>query len=114
MRLQLRPEMKLIQDLSDRIEEENNDAEFYAEWALEVMDMYPQLANTLFKISLEETRHMNALHDEVVKIINQYRADHGDPPADMLAIYEYLHKKHIAAAGETKALQIMFQDKVSP
>ena len=102
--------MKEIQVLSDRIEEEIKDAKTYAEWALECKDDYPERAKKYYTISTQEMDHMKMLHDIVVEMIMDYRKTTGDPPADMQAIYDYLHKKHIDAAGEVRALQMMFRE----
>lgn len=53
--------------------------------------------------------HITRLHDEVVRIIETYRAEKGEPPADMLAIYNYLHKKHIEKVAEIKRYQEMYK-----
>ena len=52
---------------------------------------------------------MQALHDEVVDIIADYRKKNGDPPASMMAVYDYLNEKHIEEAAEVKTLQSMFK-----
>ena len=52
---------------------------------------------------------MNMLHAQVVKIIEAYRKENGEPPAAMLAIYEYLHDKQIDELAEVTALQARFQ-----
>ena len=103
--------MKLIERLSDKISEEIDDAKEYAGMALEVRDNYPDLAQTLHELSKEEMDHMARLHTAVAKIIEKYRETKGEPPAPMLAVYDYLHKKQIAKAAEVKNLQSMFQDK---
>ena len=51
---------------------------------------------------------MTRLHTAVADIIEQYRKEKGEPPADMLAVYNYLHKKQIEQAAEVKAMQNMF------
>ena len=102
--------MKVIKKLSEHIGEEIKDARAYAMWALEVKDENRSLANVLYSLSLGETAHMNALHDEVVKIIETYRKEHGEPPAAMMAVYDYLHQKHIEDAAEVRELQAMYRE----
>ena len=101
--------MKIIQWISDRIEDEIADASTYAEHALKFKDNMQKLADTLMKISEEEMRHMALLHNEVVDIINDYRKTNGEPPADMLAVYDYLHKRQIEKSAEVKAMQMMYR-----
>ncbi|MBR3673969.1 MAG: hypothetical protein IKN65_06800 [Clostridia bacterium] len=45
------------------------------------------------------------LHDRVVSIINAYKAEKGDPPATMMAIYNYLHERNIDKSISVKKLQ---------
>lgn len=101
--------MTIIKKLSEMIEEEIEDADKYAECALKHKEDMPALAETFFKLSLEEMQHMALLHDHVVKLIEDYRKEKGDPPASMLAVYEYLHEKHIKAAAEVKAKQALYK-----
>ena len=53
--------------------------------------------------------HMGALHNAVVKIIEEYRKTTGEPPAAMQAIYDYVHEQNIEEAAEVKRLQSMFR-----
>ena len=69
----------------------------------------PKLADTLMKISEEEMKHMALLHNEVVDIIEEYRKKTGEPPAEMMAVYEYLHQKQIDKSAEVKAMQTMYR-----
>lgn len=71
---------------------------------------YPGLSRTLFNISLQEMEHMGLLHNEVADIIKRYREEHGDPPQDMLAVYNYLHEEQIEKAAEVKSLQTMYKE----
>ena len=52
---------------------------------------------------------MNTLHGEVARIIQEYKDKNGDPPKEMMAVYEYLHKKQIDHAAEVKAMQAMYK-----
>lgn len=103
--------MKIIQELSEHIEDEIKDAACYAKMALKCKAEYPSLAETFYSLSIDETGHMNALHEEVVKLINTYKKDHGEPPAAMLAVYNYLHKRQIEQAKEAKIYQTMYEEK---
>lgn len=102
--------MKLIKLLSDKIKEELHDAESYAKMALEYKADYPELSRTLYNISTQEMEHMSLLHNEVTVIIQKWRAEHGEPPADMLAVYDYLHKEQIDKSVEVKMLQAMYKE----
>ena len=97
--------MKIIEKLTDMIDEELHDAEKYALCAQKYGDEYPELAQTFLVLSREEMRHKDMLHEQVVKIIAKHRAEHGEPPAAMKAVYDYLHQKAVDRAAEITRLQ---------
>ena len=100
--------MKDIQTLVDRINEELDDAKTYVVLASEQKDRHRSLAEVFFTLSQDELRHSMTLHNEVVKLIDEYRKTEGEPPADMLAIYDYLHKLAIAKQEKIKRLQQIY------
>lgn len=102
--------MKVIRVLSDKIAEELCDARSYAKLALEYKEDYPELARVLYNLSMQEMDHKNMLHNEVTEIIKRYRETKGEPPADMMAVYDYLHKEQIEKALEVKTLQTMYKE----
>lgn len=103
--------MKIIQELSDMIEEEIEDAEKYARCALAKKDDYPELAEVFYKLAGEEMVHMSMLHEQVVKMIEEYRKKSGDPPEAMLMLYDILHKKHIENAATVKGMISLYKEK---
>ena len=102
--------MKIIRELSDMIEDEIEGACNYAKRAVELKEEMTELADTLYSISLQEVQHINMLHSQVVTIIEKERKEHGEPPATMMAVYEYLHKKHIEKVAEIKRYQQMYKE----
>ena len=102
--------MKVIKVLSEKIKEELCDAKSYAKMAIEYKDEWPELSRTLYNLSTQEMEHMNLLHNEVASIIKKYRETKGDPPVEMMAVYDYLHKEQIEKAAEVKTLQNMYKE----
>ena len=101
--------MKLIKELSERSEEEIDSADEYVKEAIKLKNEHPSLAKTLYDISNQEMSHIDMLHTEVVKLIEEHRRTHGEPPAPMMAVYEYLHERHIDKVNTIKLLQAEYR-----
>lgn len=101
--------MKLIELLSEHIEDELEDACTYIELALKYKDTDPETANLFYKLSGEEMSHMDALHKRVVASIDTYKKMKGEPPEGMKALYDFVHKREIAQAEKVTNLQSLFK-----
>ena len=96
--------MKKIEQLSDHIKEEIEDAEEYIREAMACKDDDKTVADLYATLAGEELKHMEMLHTQVVKEIETYRKEKGEPPADMLARYEILHKIHTGDAMKVRLM----------
>ena len=94
--------MKLIQKISDMIDEELEGACDYGKAAVKYKEENPVLAKTFYDIATQELQHVTMLHEQVVKIIEEHRKTSGEPPAPMQAVYDYLHEKQIEKANKAK------------
>lgn len=101
--------MKIIKELEELIEEEIHDVKKYAKLAAEHKHENPALAQVFYNLSTQEEAHEAMLHNEVVKMIEAHRREHGEPPAAMMAVYDYVHKKHIDKMAEARRYQEIYK-----
>ena len=101
--------MKIIKCLADKIEEELDDANAYIDLAMRWKDEEHDTANLFYELSTEEMGHVDKLHSAVVSLITAYRNRNGDPPKDMMTLYDYLHGRHIRDATQIRVKQGMFK-----
>ena len=102
--------MKIIEHLSDRINEEIDGACNYAKLALKYKEERPQLAQTFYNLTVDEMKHIDMLHDEVVKIINDHKATGAEVPVEMQAVYDYVHAKQIDRVHNIKVYMDQYKD----
>ena len=100
--------MKIIKCIAEKIEEELHDADAYIELAMSWKAEQPDAASVFYELSLEEMGHVEKLHDEVTALISDYRQKTGEPPKEMMTLWNYLHEKHVAEAMSIKVKQGMF------
>lgn len=100
--------MQLIKKLSAMIEDELDDAEKYVRCALNHKEDRRPLAETFYALSLDELKHMNQLHEFVVRLIDEVRQSGTPVPEGMMEMYEYLHERHIEHEKEIRILQKMY------
>ena len=102
--------MKIIEHLSDLINEEIDGACNYAKLALKYKEERPQLAQTFYNLTVDEMKHIDMLHDEVVKIINDHKATGAEVPVEMQAVYDYVHAKQIDRGHNIKVYMDQYKD----
>lgn len=96
--------MKIVMKLVSLIDDELSGAKEYIKLALHNREEHPGLADTFADLADAEMGHVSKLHEEVTKLIEEVRQRDGEPPAGMLAVYDYEHKKQIDKAAKIKQL----------
>lgn len=102
--------MKIIEELYDMIDEELDDACKYIKCAIKKKEKYGSLAQTFYTLSTDEMKHSTMLHDEVVKLVNEYRNNGEEVPVEMQAVYDYLHDKKIEKANRIKVYMEQYKE----
>ena len=101
--------MEIIKELVENIDDELDDAEKYIKLACDHKEDNKTLAELYFLLSNEELKHMNLLHDQVVKIISEYKKTN-PVPETMQMLYDYLHKRQIERVTKIKVLQESYKE----
>jgi acetylornithine deacetylase/succinyl-diaminopimelate desuccinylase-like protein len=100
--------MKVIKDMSEDIEETLDMAECNIKKAIEYKLDYPLASQAFYNKSVALMSTIKGQHDAVVTLIEGYRKEKGEPPEPMMAIYNYLHERHINLSAAIKNLQDMY------
>ncbi len=95
--------MKMIEQISDMIDEELDDAMKYARCAIQ-NDSDVELSRTYRMLAGEELGHAMKLHEQVVRLIKKYRDENGAPTEKMMDRYDYIHERHMRKYADAKLL----------
>lgn len=95
--------MKIISKVIDLISGELKDAKHYIKLAEQEIE-HESLSECFAALAEEEMSHAKRLHAEIEKLIAEERAKNGEPPAEMLAVYNYMHKKQIEKSAKIKSM----------
>ena len=102
--------MKIIKCVVEKMKEEIHDAEAYMDLANEWKNEQPSAAEVFSELAEEELGHMEKLHEVVTNLIEEYKAEHGEPPAGMMALYEYMHAQNVEKTMRVKVKQAMYKE----
>ena len=102
--------MKEIKYIVEEIHEELEGAEHYAKKAMQHKDTHKSLADMYSRLAAAELDHVNVLHDQAVKLIKAKREAGVEPPAAMMAVWDWEHNKAVDTAGRIRAILSMYRD----
>ena len=100
--------MQVIKCLSENIECTLDAAEENIKKAVRYKDEFPVAAKAFYTQSTILMDSIKGQHDAVVALIETYRKEKGEPPAPMMAIYNYMHERQMNQAAAIKNLQDMY------
>ena len=100
--------MQVIKCMCEDIEKTLTMAEKDVKKAIEYKEQYPIAAKAFYNKSVALMETIKGMHDGVVITIKNYRDEKGEPPAPMLAVYNYLHEKQVDEAALIKNLQDIY------
>ena len=102
--------MKVIKCLVEDIQEELEGAEHYAKLATQHKVNDRALADVYAKLAGVELDHVNALHEQVVRIIKEWKATSGkETPAPMQAVWDWEHEKMVDTVARIGAMLNMYR-----
>lgn len=101
--------MEDIKCLMRHLKDEVKDAKCYIKDALAVKATNPETADLYYRLSGEELTHMNALHKDVVRLMEDYRREKGDVPESMMVLYQYLHGEAMEEVERVSVLREMYK-----
>ena len=96
--------MQIIKCIVDMIDDELEGAENYVNAANKWRMEHKRTADEFIKLAEVEMTHVKALHGEVVRLIEEVKSTKGEPPKEMMAIYEYVHNKAVERSAKIKML----------
>lgn len=100
--------MKIIKCMSEDIECTLDIAEENIKKAVMYREEYPAAAKAFYTKSVMLMDSIKPIHDAVIGLIDSYRKEKGVPPEGMMAVYDYMHERHMNKAAAIKALQEMY------
>lgn len=96
--------MREIQKLVKSIQKELKGAEKYIVCAAEekALGGNTDVINGYLRVAQNELDNADSLHTIVVKVIDKYRTEHGEPPEVMKQLWAYEHKEYVEWVAEIK------------
>lgn len=96
--------MRKIAEIVEDIHEELEGAEHYATQAAKYKAAEKELSSVYAGLATTELSHVDTLHSQVVKAINEQKATGKEVPAEMQDVWDWQHKQIAAKYAGVRAL----------
>lgn len=101
--------MKIIKKLIEQIDEEVCGAEEYAKCSTKYKVEDKALADMYFEMANQELMHVDKLHAQVVRYIQQHKASGKEVPESMEYVWQWLHDKIMDNVARIKVMLDMYK-----
>ena len=101
--------MKMIAEIVEDIREELECAEHYAKKATQYKEQDRRLAGIYANLANQELSHVDALHTQAVRLIQDQRATGAEVPAGMQAVWDWEHSHMMDHVARIKTLLSLYQ-----
>ena len=99
--------LKLLYSL---IDDELADSMKYGEKAMKFRDTHPAMAELFYSLSLEEMKHKNMLHNQLVKEMNDCIEKHPDKGPAIDAVYDLMNERQTEWENSIRNYQTAFRE----
>ena len=99
--------LKLLYSL---IDDELADSMKYGEKAMKYKDTNHAMAELFYSLSLEEMKHKNMLHNQLVKEMQECIALHGDKESEIHAVYDVMNERQVEWENSIRNYQAAYRD----
>ena len=96
--------MKMIAEIVEDIREEMDGAEHYAKKAAQYKDQDRRLAGMYADIASQKLNHVDALHTQAVRLIQDQKSTGAEAPAGMQIVWDWEHKHMVDRVARIKIL----------
>lgn len=101
--------MKMIAEIVEDIREELDGAEHYAKKAAQYKEQDHRLAEQYATLSTQELGHVDALHTQAVRLIQDQRSAGAEVPAGMQAVWDWEHSHMMDRVARVKMLLELYR-----
>lgn len=101
--------MKLIAEMVGEIREELEGAESYAKRATQYKQLNARVAENYATMSAQELAHVDALHAQIVRLIQDEKSAGKEVPAGMQTVWDWEHENMINCVARVKLLLDLYR-----
>lgn len=102
--------MDRLKLLFSLIDDELADSMKYGEKAVMYKDTNPAMAELFYSLSLEEIKHKNMLHNQLVKEMNDCIDKHHDKGPAIDAVYDMMNERQVEWENSIRNYQATFRE----